>query len=150
MIRTRPATVADTPFLRSLHHAAYRDLVTRQFGRWDAREQDAFFDQSLRDADFHVILDGEVAVGAVGTRVHEDHVFIAEMQILPEYQRRGIGTQMLNEQIRRAIELGKPLGLQVLRENRARALYERNGFAVIGETETHHLMLRPRARSVIR
>jgi len=37
--------------------------------------------------------------------------------------------------------LGKPLRLQVLRANdRARALYERLGFRLIGETENHLLM----------
>jgi ribosomal protein S18 acetylase RimI-like enzyme len=150
MLRTRPATAADTPFLRELHRAAYRALVVRQFGSWDEREQDAFFEQSLRDADFEVILDGERAVGAVGTRLHDDHLFLAEMQVLPEHQNRGIGTAILRAQIRRAGELERPLGLQVLRENRAKALYERHGFAVIGETETHYLMLRPSVSSVVR
>ena len=150
MLRTRPATPADMPFLRNLHHAAYRDLVARQFGTWDEREQDRFFEQSLRDADYQVIFDGAVAVGAVGTSLHTDHLFLAELQILPEHQNRGIGTLILKAQIQRATELERPLGLQVLRENRAKGWYERHGFAVIGETETHYLMLRPAVGSVLR
>ena len=142
MLRTRPATAADIPFLRELHHAAYRDLVVRQFGSWNEREQDAFFEQSPRDAEFEVILDGAETVGAMGTRLHADHLFLAEMQVLPGHQNRGIGTAILNAQIQRAAELERPLGLQVLRENRAKGLYERHGFVVIGETETHYLMLR--------
>ena len=150
MIRTRPATSSDTTFLRDLHHTAYRELVIRQFGSWDEPAQDAFFDQSLRDADFELILDGDVAVGAVGTSLQTDHLFLSEIQILPEHQNRGIGTRILNAQIERAAELDKPVGLQVLRENRARIWYERHGFRVIGETVTHYLMLRPRVGSVLK
>ena len=142
MIRTRPATEADTAFLRRLHHFAYRDVVTRQFGSWDESAQDALFEQSLRDADYEVILEDDTAVGALGTSVQADHLFLAEMQVHPERQNRGIGAAILKAQIRRATELKKPLGLQVLRENRARALYERHGFVIIGETATHYVMLR--------
>jgi GNAT superfamily N-acetyltransferase len=149
MLSTRPATASDLSFLRTLHHAAYRDLVIRQFGSWNEREQDAFFEQSLRDADYHLILDGDLAIGAVGTSLHSDHLFLAEIQILPEHQNRGIGTAILNAQIQRAAELGKPLGLQVLRENRAWHWYARRGFAVIGETDTHYMMLRPHPGPVV-
>lgn len=34
-ITSRPATDADTDFARDVHHAAYRDVVIRQFGTWD-------------------------------------------------------------------------------------------------------------------
>jgi len=149
MLRTRPATASDAAFLRELHHAAYRDLVVRQFGSWDERAQEAFFEQSLRDADFEVILDGDAAIGTVGTKLHSDHLFLAEIQVCPEHQNRGIGTAILKAQIARAAELGTPIGLQVLRENRAKEWYERHGFAVIGETETHYMMLRPRPDPVI-
>ena len=38
---------------------------------------------------------------------------------------------------------GLPTRLQVLRVNPARHLYERLGFAVVGETPTHYLMVAP-------
>jgi len=38
---------------------------------------------------------------------------------------------------------GLPVRLQVLKINPARRLYERLGFVVTGETETHDLMARP-------
>jgi len=39
----RPATTADTEFARFTHHAAYHDVVVRQFGNFDERMQDNFF-----------------------------------------------------------------------------------------------------------
>jgi hypothetical protein len=35
---------------------------------------------------------------------------------------------------------GKPVVLQVLKANRARRLYERLGFVMTGESETHYVM----------
>jgi hypothetical protein len=34
-ITTRQAAAADTDFAREAYHAAYRDVVERQFGPWD-------------------------------------------------------------------------------------------------------------------
>lgn len=141
MIVTRHAQVSDHRFLEQLHHAAYREVVTRQFGSWNEPDQDAFFEQSLREADFHIVeLDG-APVGAIGVRQHPDHIALAEMQILPEYQNEGIGSELLRMELERAANLGLPVRLRVLRQNRARALYARSGFVLEGETDTHALMI---------
>ena len=42
-VTTRPAQDADTPFARAVHHAAYRDVVERQFGPWNEAAQDQYF-----------------------------------------------------------------------------------------------------------
>jgi len=64
------------------------------------------------------------------------------IQLLPEFQGRGIGSDLILRELAHAKALGKPLRLQVLRANdRARALYERLGFRVVGETEHHFMML---------
>lgn len=139
MIRTREAHASDHSFLRRLHHAAYRDVVVRQFGNWVESDQDAWFDQKL-DSPIQVIeLDG-VPVGAIAVHDAADHVFLAELQILPEFQNRGIGTRMLCAEIERATALGFPIRLRVLLQNRALALYQRHGFTVTGRTDTHYLM----------
>jgi GNAT superfamily N-acetyltransferase len=140
MLRTRPATKADTSFLRELHHRAYREVVVRQFGVWDDYAQDRWFEKGLSEAEFSVIEHGGIPVGAIGTIEEPDHLWIVEMQILPEWQKKGFGTTILVEQMGRARPLGKKIRLRVLRENRARALYERHGLVLAGETETHYFM----------
>ncbi|HEY6729213.1 MAG TPA: GNAT family N-acetyltransferase [Polyangiaceae bacterium] len=139
MIRAREAEDSDRSFLRKLHHAAYRDVVTRQFGKWVESDQDAWFEQK-QDSPIKIIeLDG-VPVGAIAVHDADDHVFLAELQIAPEFQNRGIGSTMLRAELERATELARPLRLRVLFQNHARALYERHGFTVTGHTETHYLM----------
>ena len=43
-VSLRPADQRDTDFARAAHHSAYRDVVMRQFGRWDEEAQDACFE----------------------------------------------------------------------------------------------------------
>lgn len=63
-----------------------------------------------------------------------EELYVAEIQLWPELQGRGIGSALLRSLIAR----GKPISLRVLHVNpRARALYERLGFHATHEIETH-------------
>lgn len=140
MIHLRPSTPEDVPFLRDLHHRAYRDVVSRQFGVWDEEAQNEWFETALAAAEFSVVeCDGQ-RVGAVAVSVDVECLRLVELQILPEWQNRGLGSTVLEVQMEHARAGRRPIRLRVLRENRARALYERNGFVVIGQTDTHCLM----------
>jgi ribosomal protein S18 acetylase RimI-like enzyme len=63
---------------------------------------------------------------------------LAEIEILPEWQGRGIGSAVVRSLMREAASRQKPLTLRVLHINqRARTLYERLGFQPFREIETH-------------
>jgi ribosomal protein S18 acetylase RimI-like enzyme len=111
--------------------------VTKQFGVWDLRDQDERFEATWDPKRYQLIIHDGTPVGAVATRLAVDHVFLAELQLLPRLQNRGIGTAVLRNVIDTAFARKLPVRLQVLRYNRARALYERLGFSVQGETEHH-------------
>lgn len=131
----RAATPADDAFLRRLDRAAYEALTVRLFGAWDEAKQRARMDYKLRELSFRIIeLEGQ-AVGAVATSVRDDHVFLHELMILPEHQNRGLGSLVLQREMRNARALGKPLRLHTARLNRAQELYERHGFRVTGGDE---------------
>lgn len=142
MLTLRPATAFDKAFLRELHHLAYRDVVLRQFGAWEEEAQDFWFERSLEEAAFHVIEHDHLAVGALGTKEEPTRLDIVELQVLPDWQNQGIGTFVIVAELERARASGKPVQLRVLKENRAQRLYQRHGFVVIGETETHYRMRR--------
>ena len=66
---------------------------------------------------------------------------LLQLFVLPEHQGRGIGSEVLATVLDEARRAGLPVALQVLKSNpRAKAFYERHGFAVAGETETHHTL----------
>jgi ribosomal protein S18 acetylase RimI-like enzyme len=86
--------------------AHFRDVVMRETDVWLAVERDRVL--------------GLLAV--VGDRVHQLHV-------RPDFQRRGIGTELLNHA--RALS-PRGLSLHTFQGNRpSRAFYERSGFRVI-------------------
>ncbi|MBW4512743.1 MAG: GNAT family N-acetyltransferase [Scytonematopsis contorta HA4267-MV1] len=58
------------------------------------------------------------------------------MELLPEYQCLGIGTQLIQSVISQAKSLNKPVVLHVLKINPAKSLYERLGFETVEEIAT--------------
>lgn len=81
-------------------------------------------------------IDGE-RVGLVASEERADVVFLAEIQIDPAHQNRGIGSRVLTDVLAKARAVGKPAELQVLKGSPAREWYSRYGFEVVGETDTH-------------
>ncbi len=136
-LQVRAATEVDAPFLVDLALKAYRAVVTRQFGSWSEREQAARFAAKVTRLPFEV---GELAgrpIAAVSSSVHADHVFLNELLVLPEFQNRGFGTELLEREIRRARQLGLPLRLHTLRLNTAVRLFERHGFVVTSRGDVY-------------
>jgi len=139
-ITLRTATEEDKAFCQQVHHEAYHDVVKRQFGEWDEAKSDWFFEQRWSSLQYEVIELNGIPVGCFSRQVNADHVSIDEVEVLPARQNHGIGTELLRRQQEEATKLGMPVILRVLKKNRARQLYERLGFVVTGETDTHHLM----------
>lgn len=141
LLERRPATLSDTKFARLAHHAAYRDVVSRQFGTWDETLQDRLFEEKWMPHQFEIVLCDGNQCGFLSIEDRPDHISVSEIVITPQFQGRGIGSRLLNEEIQRGRETQSPLRLQVLRENRAIELYRRLGFKECGTTETHVCMV---------
>jgi GNAT superfamily N-acetyltransferase len=148
-IELLPASVDDQPFFRDLHHAAYRPVIEAMFG-WVQAVQDEAADREFRERRPRIIRSGGRAVGAVGLLEMPDHLWFGPLYILPEFQRRGIGTLTIGRFMRHADEVRLPLRLRTLRNNlSAKKLYERLGFETTSATELHwYLQYAPEAGSV--
>lgn len=146
-ISLRPVTWDDFDFLLGLREAAMRPHVEAQFGPWDAAAQEERFRQHFDPAGRRVIVVDGADAGMLAVEERAEEIFISAIYLLPAYQKRGIGTRLLNQIIARAEGLGKPVALRVLKANRgARSLYQRLGFGVTGETDTHYVMARYRKK----
>lgn len=139
-VHREPATDADKEYFRRLNELSYRDVVTQQFGAWDDDLQSRNFDLKWPDQAFEKIFEGDTLVGGIRVQEFPDHIQIMEIQIHPNHRGRGVGTMVLEQEIRRASALRKPLRLRVLLLNRAKSLYERLGFVETGRDETHYYM----------
>jgi GNAT superfamily N-acetyltransferase len=131
----RVATCADHGWLRDLNRLAYEDVVRRQFGTWDDPAQRERFDSSLEHAAFRIVELDQEPIAAVWSEERDDHVWLQELQVLPEFQSQGIGSEILSLEVARAETFNKPVRLHVLVQSRARDFYRKNGFVETGRDE---------------
>lgn len=133
----RPATPADLEFLYGLLRQTLGPYVEQTWGPWDDEDQRARFFSATRLGTQRVVeLDGR-PTGCVDVDRLPDAFTLNRVLLLPEHQNRGLGSQLVGQVLSDAREAGLPVRLRVLRVNPARRLYQRLGFAVTGETETH-------------
>lgn len=140
IISKRQAQNSDKDFARQVHHKAYKDVVTKQFGVWDEKAQDEFFESDWNGATFEILMCNEVCCGYVSIEEKEKSIHIQELVIHPDFQNQGIGTKILQEVIEQAALRKIPVRLETLHSNQAINLYLRLGFYKIGLTDTHILM----------
>lgn len=122
-----------------------RAYVEQAYGPWNEAEQRKYYRSAYRPADLQIIQieEGEqlVDVGMLFMQERTEEIFLAAIEILPPYQRRGIGRAVLQGLMDKATRRGIPVALMVMKANpRARSLYHRLGFAITGETRTHYIM----------
>jgi GNAT superfamily N-acetyltransferase len=111
----RAAIESDFDFLLELHEVTLRDHVDAIWG-WD----DNGFVRIDERADCHSL---------------------ELLELHPRVQRRGIGATIVRAFVGRAYEARLPAILRVFKINvGARRLYQRLGFAIVGENETHYDM----------
>jgi ribosomal protein S18 acetylase RimI-like enzyme len=139
-IGRRPATTTDEGFARGLHESGYKDVVVRQFGKWNQEQQEHFFADKWLPEKYEILLHNQTACGYLWVEEESDSVAIMEIVILPEYQNKGIGSRMLRQEMMRARARNVPVKLRVLRKSRAVSLYIRFGFREYSRTESHILM----------
>jgi ribosomal protein S18 acetylase RimI-like enzyme len=131
--RLRPASETDKDFLYSLHGATMRDVVEKTWG-WDEGWQRHDFERRFKEQDVSIIVAANRDAGGLWLESSPEVLYIADIQVLPELQCRGIGTAVLKGLIAEASMRGVPVELSVLVANpRARRLYERLGFRVTAE-----------------
>lgn len=135
----RPAMDADYEFLYALHEATMKPAVSQIWG-WDDARQSALFRERFDPATRQVIVIDGRDVGVLEVEERPVEVFLANIEIAPEQQNRGLGAAIITDILHDAHARRLPVTLQVNRVNHARRLYERLGFVETGRTETHYLM----------
>ncbi len=141
VFRLRQATHDDYDFLYRLHVAAMKEVVAQVWG-WDDTQQEEFFAARFDAAATRIVTVDGRAVGMIVVEWSETEACIERIEILPEYQGRGLGAAIFGQVLGEADARRLPVRLRVLKVNPAQRLYTRLGFIVTGETETHLLMQR--------
>jgi GNAT superfamily N-acetyltransferase len=82
-------------------------------------------------------------MGVIAANGPTKSLHIRQLQILPEFQGKGIGSKVLQVVKKRALQLQLPITLNVLLKNPARALYLRHGFQIEGKNKLEFKMRCP-------
>ena len=134
----RHAKDADRAWLEELRRAAYEHLFNATWGGWDETRHQRHFAATWQQGRIQLIEVNGRPIGMIQLREPDDCVEIGEIQILPEYQNKGLGTQLLVEVIDRARQQGRDVILSMgLMNSGAHRLYERLGFEETERSDTH-------------
>lgn len=137
----KPALATDYRWLWELKRQTMRPYVELTWGSWDDAVQEAFFRRNFSSETVQIIQVEEQNAGLLNLEHEAGELFLANLQIAPGWQNRGLGTAVIRTVLESARTLQKPIRLQVLRVNTgALRLYARMGFSTYQESPTHFLM----------
>lgn len=132
-ISFKKASAGDVQFLLRLRIATMTEHLLKANIRMSKAQHidriNEFFNDSL------LIHYKNQAVGLLKLGLQNKHLHIRQLQILPEFQNKGIGASVLNLVKNQAVKLQYPLSLNVLHHNPAKALYCRHGFKKVSENK---------------
>ena len=137
MIALRKAEASDLSFLMNLRRETMRAVVENHYP-WNEDHQE---DRVLVDFEHaKIILWNEVSIGLWKTVRRRDHIELVQIQVLPSYQRKGIGRALISGLQEEAQHEGSMITLHVFRSNPAINLYSRLGFQV-AQVDDHSFMM---------
>jgi ribosomal protein S18 acetylase RimI-like enzyme len=96
----------------------------------------------LRPDCAHIILVRGESAGMVKFRETANAIELMQLQVLPEYQGKGVGQAVLDGLLEQAESCSRKVVLTVLKKNPALRLYQRNGFVIVGEDDCEFHMER--------
>ena len=139
----RPGQKSDNDFIYFVKKSTLREYVEQTWGPWDEKFQVALHNKNIHPEEYQIIEYHGKDIGVLKIQEDSQSIEIDIIEILPEYQKKGLGTHLLKNIISSATRKNKFVSLQVLKANtKALKLYHRLGFHVIHETDTHLRMKR--------
>jgi len=138
--RLRSARPGDYAFLYDLHRKALGESIAASWG-WDESKQKQLFDDRFDPARTQVIVLDNNDVGELAVEDRGCDLFVTRLLLLPEHQRKGIGTAVVWELLEEAQRREIPIRISLAKPNPARAFWERLGFVLTGEDRHHYFLV---------
>lgn len=136
----REVTHQDYNFIYHVKTTTLKPHIELVWG-WDEAVQTKYLEESFGLETQLIITHEQEEIGILELNELEKRLEVVELEILPAYQRKGIGTKILQDIIEEYKGKGKQVGIGCFKINGdAKRLYERLGFIMIKETETHYVL----------
>ena len=150
MYQFRFATKDDYDFLYNLMESTMKAYYIETYGSWDEEVERNFFDESFNSIKYQILISEGQDIGCLAITKNDTDIYINEIQILLQYQNKGIGKMIFDLIINDSKRLKIPINLEVLKVNKkAQMFYDRMGFIKSGDTDSHYIMRRNPTISVI-
>jgi ribosomal protein S18 acetylase RimI-like enzyme len=137
-LKFRGAIDADMPFLANLRERTMRAHIERSGCVYNEKDQIQRIGYCFGCA--QIIMLNENDIGLLKLDQSADPWDLIQIQIMPDFQGRGIGKQIISKVLGDARMHGVSVALSVLKGNPAMKLYDRLGFRVVAEKEHAFLM----------
>jgi ribosomal protein S18 acetylase RimI-like enzyme len=134
-VTLRPATKADAPLFYRLIDQTMREFIVATWGAWNEERVQRESLENSASPNAQIIQVGNVPVGVLLVEREPTYIQVQQIYLLPEHQRKGIGSFLITGIIAEATHDNLPVRLRVLTVNSAKKFYEKLGFVV---TETSH------------
>jgi ribosomal protein S18 acetylase RimI-like enzyme len=131
-IDLQQATAEHYDFALHLYLLTMRPYL-QELGVWDEQQQRASFTARWKREEVWIISVEGKDVGWLQVAELPTEIRLQKFYISPQYQRSGIGSEVLSNLLATWRSTGKKIVLRVLKNNPARRLYERLGFSVVAE-----------------
>ena len=135
----------DEDWLFELFRATMQNYIDKAWG-WDELLQREGFVTTLPAKQFQILESNGEAIGSYHLSERREYYLLDIILVVPEEQRRGHGSRMLDLIKTTSRSTGKPVELSVLKTNPAIGFHTRYGFQQIQEDE-HSIRMRWSASS---
>jgi ribosomal protein S18 acetylase RimI-like enzyme len=139
-IALRPAGAQDFEYCERLYFAGMKTIIEEL--NLDMAAQAVYFREHWAPNQVRIIAVDSSDVGWLQTTMQDDGLFVAQLFVDRPFQRRGIGTEVMNRLIGEAARLNRAVLLAVVKTNPALRLYERLGFHTTHEDDRKFYMKR--------
>ena len=140
-IKLVPYTDKDYYYVYEVKKNAYKKYVEECWGSWIEEDQQKHFGKfinTVKDSTFIIIYEDKKIGFYNGEILPNGNYEVGNICIIPEYQGRGIGTQILKDKLEENKD--RDIEIQYFKQNPVGRLYEKLGFIPSGETEFHYQM----------
>lgn len=131
-------------FIYDIKKKVYKEYVEKIYGEWNEENQQKLFARFMKEnsKNIELIYLKNELVGFYNGKNTDDNTFeIGNICVKSEYQDNGIVAAVLKEILFE--HKGQNIKLQVLKINKkAIKLYEKIGFEMVYETQTHYIMIK--------
>ena len=131
----------DYNYVYDVKKNAYKEYVIQYWNEWNEEDQKKYFENFINSVkeNSYIIQYDNMDIGFYnGNIIETGNYEIGNICIIPEYQNKGIGTNIMKDII--TLYKNTDIELQCFKTNPVKKLYERLGFRVYEETDFHYKM----------